>query len=108
MKVDGLAEKTGENENVSNYLELATEAIASLKNKKGSSKKAIKKYIMANNTGLAFDKTCLDDALKEAMLSGQIVRNKRSYQLPSYFDKNGDGVDDKKNGYTGVYAVGDW
>lgn len=36
------------------YLELATEAIASLKDRTGSSTQAIKAYIIANNKSLDF------------------------------------------------------
>ena len=63
------------------YIQLAVAAIKALKERGGSSSAAIKKYIIANNAGLAFAQHSLRFALKKGVTDGLLVPVKASFKL---------------------------
>ena len=66
---------------VQTYISMATAAIKALKERGGSSSAAIKKYIIANNAGLAFAQHSLRMALKKGVKDGFLAMVKASYKL---------------------------
>ncbi len=63
------------------YISMASAAIKALKDRTGSSTAAIKKYIVANNAGLAFAQHSLRAALKKGVKDGLLSMVKSSYKL---------------------------
>jgi histone H1/5 len=60
---------------------MSVEAIKALKDRTGSSSAAIKKYIIANNTGLVFLQHALKLALKTGVANGTLIPVKGSFKL---------------------------
>jgi hypothetical protein len=60
---------------------MAVSAIKALKDRTGSSSAAIKKYIVANNTGLVFLQHALKHALKTGVANGTLLPVKGSFKL---------------------------
>ena len=60
---------------------MAVSAIKALKDRTGSSSAAIKKYIVANNTGLVFLQHALKLALKTGVANGTLIPVKGSFKL---------------------------
>ena len=66
------------------YRELVVAAIAGIASRKGASKPAIEKYIIANNPALDFKRRLLNAAIRTALEKGQIAvhhHHKGSYKL---------------------------
>ena len=63
------------------YTEMAVAAIKALKDRTGSSPAAIKKYIIANNSGLNYLQHALKAGLKTGVTSGLLLPVKGSYKL---------------------------
>jgi hypothetical protein len=63
------------------YISMASAAIKALKDRTGSSSSAIKKYIVANNAGLAFAQHSLRAALKKGVKDGLLSMVKSSFKL---------------------------
>jgi histone H1/5 len=63
------------------YSDLAKEAIASLKDRTGSSAQAIKAYITSNHPSIKFAQHLLRTALNKGAESGKFVKVKASFKL---------------------------
>jgi histone H1/5 len=63
------------------YFELAKEAIATLKERSGSSSQAIKAHIVSNHPTIKFAQHSLRTALKKGAESGKLVKVKASFKL---------------------------
>eukprot|EP00596_Hydrurales_sp_CCMP1899_P009135 CAMPEP_0119041396 /NCGR_PEP_ID=MMETSP1177-20130426/11854_1 /TAXON_ID=2985 /ORGANISM="Ochromonas sp, Strain CCMP1899" /LENGTH=169 /DNA_ID=CAMNT_0007007411 /DNA_START=34 /DNA_END=543 /DNA_ORIENTATION=- len=63
------------------YFEMAKEAIASLKERTGSSAQAIKAYIADNHKEINFQQHLLRGALNKGAESGKLVKVKASFKL---------------------------
>ena len=63
------------------YLELAKEAIAALKERTGSSPKAIKAYITSNHPSIKFAQHLLRTALNKGVETGKFIKVKASFKL---------------------------
>ncbi len=66
---------------IQTYISMASAAIKALKERSGSSSAAIKKFIVANNAGLAFAQHSLRMALKKGVKDGLLSMVKSSYKL---------------------------
>jgi histone H1/5 len=63
------------------YFELVKEAIATLKERGGSSSQAIKAHIVSNHPSIKFAQHSLRAALKKGAESGKLVKVKASFKL---------------------------